>query len=313
MPSSTGAVEQSLRPADAETIRASSEPARREGQAGPVRFEVMGLSLQNIHRAEIVDRVVHAARAGEKMLLVNANAHCVTLSQTQLWMRELFARADIAFCDGAGVQLATRFLRGFTPHRTTPPEWIGAALDRLGAEARIFWLGGAPDVVAAAAAQYAARYGCVTVGTQHGFFDATAGSPESDAIVARINQSRPSVLLVNMGMPRQERWLWDHWHRLQPMVAITAGALVDHAAGRVQRPPRWVANLGVEWLVRLVREPRRLWRRYLLGLPVFGLHVLRYAVRGRSGAQGVARDERRAEPLAIVDELHRDKSETNHR
>ena len=70
-----------------------------------------------------------------------------------------------------------------------------------------------------------------------------------------------------MGMPRQERWLWETFDQLQTGVAITAGALVDHAAGRVRRPPRWVANLGVEWLVRLVREPRRLWRRYLLGLP----------------------------------------------
>jgi N-acetylglucosaminyldiphosphoundecaprenol N-acetyl-beta-D-mannosaminyltransferase len=313
MPSSTGIVEQALRPAERDPLRASSEPARREDHPAPVRFEVMGLSLQSIHREEIADRVVHAALAGQKMLLVNANAHCVTLSQTQPWMRDLFARADIAFCDGAGVQLATRFLKGFTPHRTTPPEWIGAALDRLGAEARIFWLGGAPDVVAAAAARYAVRYGCVTVGTQHGFFDAAAGSPESDAIVARINQSRPSVLLVNMGMPRQERWLWDNWHRLQPMVAITAGALVDHAAGRVQRPPRWVANLGVEWLVRLVREPRRLWRRYLLGLPVFGLHVIRYAVKGRPVLRGLARDERRSERRATAELPHRDKSETNHR
>jgi N-acetylglucosaminyldiphosphoundecaprenol N-acetyl-beta-D-mannosaminyltransferase len=84
-----------------------------------------------------------------------------------------------------------------------------------------------------------------------------------------------------MGMPRQERWLWDNWEELGPVVAITAGALVDHAAGRVRRPPRWVANLGVEWLVRLLREPRRLWRRYLLGLPVFGAYLLGYAIRGK--------------------------------
>ena len=82
MPSSTGIVEQALRTANREPISANAEPARREGQAAPARFEVMGLSLQNIHRDEIADRVVHAARAGEKMLLVNANAHCVTLSQT---------------------------------------------------------------------------------------------------------------------------------------------------------------------------------------------------------------------------------------
>ena len=241
-------------------------------------FDVMGLRLHNIHRSAIVERVVEAVDEQSKLLVVNANAHCVTLSQSEPWMRSLFAGADIAFCDGAGVQMATKILRGFTPHRTTPPEWLGAALERLGPKARVFWLGGAPEVALQAAAAFEARYDVVTAGVQHGFFDATPGSAESRAIVARINDSRATILLVNMGMPRQERWLWDNWQALSPVVAITAGALVDHAAGRVRRPPRWVANLGIEWLVRLIREPRRLWRRYLLGLPVFGTYLLGYAI-----------------------------------
>jgi N-acetylglucosaminyldiphosphoundecaprenol N-acetyl-beta-D-mannosaminyltransferase len=245
----------------------------------------MGLRLHNIHRSAIVDDVVEAVAEERKLLVVNANAHCVTLSQTEPWMRGLFAAADIAFCDGAGVQLATKILKGFTPHRTTPPEWIGAALERLGPKARVFWLGGAPDVAPQAAAAFEARYDVVTAGVQHGFFDASPDSAESRAIIARINDSRATILLVNMGMPRQERWLWDNWAQLRPVVAITAGALVDHAAGRVRRPPRWVANLGVEWLVRLLREPRRLWRRYLLGLPVFGTYLLGYAVRGKLPGQ----------------------------
>jgi N-acetylglucosaminyldiphosphoundecaprenol N-acetyl-beta-D-mannosaminyltransferase len=264
------------------------------GAAYADAFDVMGLRLHNIHRSVIVERVVEAVEGQSKLLVVNANAHCVTLSQSEPWMRGLFAEADIAFCDGAGVQVATKLLNGFTPHRTTPPEWIGSALERLGPKARIFWLGGAPDVAAQAAAAFEARYDVVTVGVQHGFFDASPDSAESRAIVARINESRPTILLVNMGMPRQERWLWDNWQALRPGVAITAGALVDHAAGRVRRPPRWVANLGVEWLVRLVREPRRLWRRYLLGLPVFGVYLLGYAIRANIPGQG------RAQPKSSV-------------
>jgi N-acetylglucosaminyldiphosphoundecaprenol N-acetyl-beta-D-mannosaminyltransferase len=268
------------------------EWAHATGPSGAPRadiFEVMGLRLHNIHRSVIVDRIVEAAQAKQKLLVVNANAHCVTLSQTEPWLRDLFSRADIAFCDGAGVQLATKFLNGFVPHRTTPPEWIGTALERLGPKARVFWLGGAADVVSVAAAHYEERFDIVTVGVQHGYFDASAGSAESRAVVARINESQPSILLVNMGMPRQERWLWDNWPELRTGVAITAGALVDHAAGRVRRPPRWVANLGVEWLVRLGREPRRLWRRYLLGLPVFGLYLIGYALRARAAQQNLGR------------------------
>ena len=243
-------------------------------------IEVMGLRMHNLHRDVIAARVVEAAAAKRKMLVVNANAHFVVLSQRNPWMRELFARADIAFCDGAGVQLAARFLTGRVPHRTTPPEWIGSVLEQLGPQASIFWLGGQQEAVEEAARRYEARYGVTTAGVQHGYFDASRDSLETLALVERINQLAPSILLVNMGMPRQEQWLWDNWDRLQPGVAVAAGALVDHAAGRVRRPPRWVANLGIEWLVRLVREPRRLWRRYVLGLPVFGIYVLRFALFG---------------------------------
>jgi N-acetylglucosaminyldiphosphoundecaprenol N-acetyl-beta-D-mannosaminyltransferase len=281
MPSSTDVVLTSVQSRDRLGSAAS-------GIAHVESFDVMGLRLHNIHRSAIVERVVEAVEEQSRLLVVNANAHCVTLSQREPWIRGLFAEADIAFCDGAGVQVATKILAGFTPHRTTPPEWIGAALERLGPKARVFWLGGAAEVARQAAAAYEARYDVVTVGVQDGYFDATPGSAESRALVARINESAPTIILVNMGMPRQERWLWDNWVDLRAGVAITAGALVDHAAGRVHRPPRWVANLGIEWLVRLIREPRRLWRRYLLGLPVFGLYLLGYAIRAKLTGQARA-------------------------
>jgi N-acetylglucosaminyldiphosphoundecaprenol N-acetyl-beta-D-mannosaminyltransferase len=273
------------------TVRPRDDAPAVSGVANAETFDVMGLRLHNIHRSAIVDSVVEAVEDHGKLLVVNANAHCVTLSQSEPWMRGLFAQADIAFCDGAGVQMATKILKGFTPHRTTPPEWIGAALERLGPKARVFWLGGAPEVAQQAAASYEARFDVVTAGVQHGYFDASPGSAESRAVIARINESRPTILLVNMGMPRQERWLWDNWQELSPVVAITAGALVDHAAGRVRRPPRWVANLGVEWLVRLIREPRRLWRRYLLGLPVFGVYLLGYAIKANLPGQDRAQSK----------------------
>jgi N-acetylglucosaminyldiphosphoundecaprenol N-acetyl-beta-D-mannosaminyltransferase len=241
--------------------------------------DIMGLRLHNLHRDVIAKRVISAVLSNQKMLVVNANANLIALSQTIHWIPDLFSKADIAFCDGAGVQFAIRILTGRTAHRTTPPEWIGTVLEALGPTASIFWLGGSDEAVAEAARRYETRYGVRTAGIQHGFFDMSKNSADSLALVERINQVAPSILLVNMGMPRQERWLWDNWECLQSGVAITAGALVDHAAGRVHRPPRWVANLGIEWIVRLVREPRRLWRRYLIGLPVFGLYVIGYALK----------------------------------
>ncbi|MDE2240251.1 MAG: WecB/TagA/CpsF family glycosyltransferase [Rhodospirillales bacterium] len=243
-------------------------------------IEIMGLRLHNLHRDVIAQQVANAALAQRKLLVVNANAHLIVQAQKQPWIANLFFEAGIAFCDGAGVQLAIRLLKGRAAHRTTPPEWIGNTLNIVGEHASVFWVGGAPEVVEEAAKRFEARFGVRTAGVHHGFFNISAGSPESEALLARIRDAKPNILLVNMGMPRQERWLYENWPMLPSCVAITGGALVDHAAGRVHRPPRWVANLGVEWLVRLSREPRRLWRRYVFGLPVFGFYMLRYALRG---------------------------------
>lgn len=248
-------------------------------------IDIMGLKLHNLHRDVIAQQVADAALSRRKLLVVNANAHLIVQAQQQPWIPELFSKAGIAFCDGAGVQLAIRLLKGRGAHRTTPPEWIGNSLSKLGQEGSIFWVGGAPDVVNEAARAFEAKYKVKTAGVQHGFFDTTPGSAESEALLAAIREASPNIVLVNMGMPRQERWLYDNWASLPSCVALTGGALVDHAAGRVHRPPRWVANLGIEWLVRLSREPKRLWRRYIFGLPVFGFYVLRYAAFGDNRVQ----------------------------
>ena len=244
-------------------------------------FQVLGVELHDLSAEDIAERVAEAVLAQRRVLVVNANAHMLTLAQRRRWLRTFFKQADIAFCDGAGVQFAARLLTGRLPHRTTPPEWIEAAARRIGPTGTVFWLGGARDVVGHAAALFAERTGTRCAGWQHGFFDARTGSADNLRIVAEINRVSPDLLVVNMGMPRQEQWLRDHWHLLNARAGITAGALVDHIAGRVRRPPRWVANMGLEWAVRLVIEPRRLWRRYLMGLPVFGGYVLRELVFGR--------------------------------
>jgi N-acetylglucosaminyldiphosphoundecaprenol N-acetyl-beta-D-mannosaminyltransferase len=246
----------------------------------PDAVEVMGLRLTNLRDDAIAANVVAAVQSRQRMLVVNANAHMLVLAQKLQWLPGLFRRADIAFCDGAGAQLAARLLTGHHLHRTTPPDWIGKALSTLGPHASVFWVGGRPEVVNEAARRFAARYNVQTAGIQHGFFDPASDSQATRELVARINRAAPSILLVNMGMPRQERWLLENFDSLPPCVAITGGAMVDHAAGVVRRPPRWVSKIGAEWLVRLIKEPRRLWRRYLLGLPLFAIYIIRFAVAG---------------------------------
>ena len=240
------------------------------------RTRLLGAELDDLSAAEVVAAIFAVLDGGGRARVINANAYMLNLTHETPWLRALFRQSEIAFFDGAGAQLAAQVLTGHRPRRTTPPEW--AAEVAAGVAQRngsVYLLGGAAEAAATAAERLATLTGVRVAGFHHGFFDATPGSPEAEAVLDEINRLRPDVLFLNMGMPRQERWLHDFWDRADVSVAVTAGALVDHLAGRVRRPPRWVADLGFEWLVRLAVEPRRLWRRYVIGLPVFGFRVLR--------------------------------------
>ena len=98
---------------------------------------------------------------------------------------------------------------------------------------------------------------------------APEGEAESRAALARVREARPDLLLVAFGAPKQEIWIHRHRAELGSAVAVGVGASLDFVAGTIPRAPRWVSRAGLEWLYRLVREPRRLWRRYLVEDPAF--------------------------------------------
>jgi N-acetylglucosaminyldiphosphoundecaprenol N-acetyl-beta-D-mannosaminyltransferase len=236
----------------------------------------MGVRVDDIAPTEIVSRALGAIERHSQLMILNVNVNLLNLASTRPWLRELFQRADIAFCDGAGVQMASWLLFGILPHRTTPPEWVSGLANALAVRGgAVYWLGGAPAVVEQAATAFERLHQVRTAGYHHGFFDLTPGSDANQRLIENINAARPDLLLVSMGMPRQERWLYDHWHLIDARIAVTAGALVDRIAGKFRRPPRWVSNIGIEWLVRLLFEPGRLWRRYLIGNALFGYRLLR--------------------------------------
>jgi len=242
---------------------------------GAGRISVLGAELEDLSADDVVARIFAALESGNRARVLNANAYMLNLTYENAWLRDLFKAAEITFFDGVGAQLAARILSGRHPRRTTPPEWvfdIARGVAKRGGS--IYMLGGEPSAAILASERLTAATGVRVAGVRDGYFDHAKGSAANGALVAEINRARPDVLFINMGMPRQERWLFDHWDQLDTPVAITAGALVDHLAGRVRRPPKWVADMGMEWLVRLAIEPARLWRRYILGLPVFGWRVV---------------------------------------
>lgn len=123
---------------------------------------------------------------------------------------------------------------------------------------RLFYLGSTEQVCAAASELVASRYPNLDIRFQNGYFS------DSQGVVDNINRHRPQLLLVGMGMPRQEQWLLQHLDSLDVGVATQAGGTLDYLVGSQARPPRWLSRLGLAWGYRLLCDPGRLWRRYLV-------------------------------------------------
>ncbi len=252
----------------------------------PGRVEVLGVGVDAVTvdglHAEI--RRLVRRRGG---VVLNANVHCLNLCYKDPALRRFFGEADLVFCDGAGVRLAARVLGGRIPGRITYADWLPRLATFVEEEdLSLFFLGARPGVAGEAAGRLRKTHpGVKIAGVRHGFFDPAPDGPENGVVVAEINAAAPDVLLLGLGMPLQERWLMENRHKLNFGVALTGGAVFDYASGNLRRGPRLLTDNGLEWLARLFIEPRRLWRRYLFGNPLFLARVIRQRLCLQAGSR----------------------------
>ena len=137
----------------------------------------------------------------------------------------------------------------------------------------MYVLGGSPGVAEQAIAIMQARHPRLSVvGFHHGYFEKTGA--ESEAVVSQIRNAQPDILVVGFGMPTQEHWIARTHPALSVPVILPCGSMIDYVAGRKTLAPGWMSNHGMEWLFRLFQEPGRLWKRYLIGNPLFMFRIL---------------------------------------
>jgi N-acetylglucosaminyldiphosphoundecaprenol N-acetyl-beta-D-mannosaminyltransferase len=231
---------------------------------GTVAF--LGLTLQPKSMPEMNQLVEQGIRERQKWIIANLNLHSVYLFHRYPKLREFYSRADYTYVDGMPLVALGR-LYGYPlqrEHRVTNADWT-VPLMQLAAEKgwRVFNVGSPRQVAEKCAAELRRLYPTLQLEVSDGYFDARADSAENEALIGRINAYRPDLLLVGMGMPRQEFWTQDNCARLDARVILSSnGAAFDHVAGAVPTPPRWTGRIGLEWLFRLVNEPRRLFTRY---------------------------------------------------
>jgi N-acetylglucosaminyldiphosphoundecaprenol N-acetyl-beta-D-mannosaminyltransferase len=245
------------------------------------KINLLGVHVDALSVDELHERIGAAVAKRDHLLVLYVNAHGLNLSYEHRWLREFLNQAAVVGPDGVGVAVAARMLGERPPERIALTDWIwdlgGFAAER---DMSLFLVGGAPGVAERAADELRRRHPRVrVVGTHHGYFDKAREGSESRLVVDAINAAHPDILLVGFGMPIQEHWIKENWAGIDAAVGITGGAVMDYVSGTTRRGPAWMTGHGLEWLSRLVIEPRRLWRRYLLGNPVFLLRILRQRLR----------------------------------
>ncbi|HWP83578.1 MAG TPA: WecB/TagA/CpsF family glycosyltransferase, partial [Terriglobia bacterium] len=191
--------------------------------------------------------------------------HGVTEAQRDFGFRAVLNAADLVVPDGMPLVWLGR-LRGYPlERRVYGPELMLAFCQQTAHKGyRHFFYGGAPGVADALARSLAKRFpGLVVAGTYSPPFRPLTAAEDAE-VSEYIQRAKPDVLWVGLSTPKQERWMHEHRPRLRVPVMVGVGAAFDIHTGRLRQAPRWMRERGLEWLFRLLQEPRRLWRRYLV-------------------------------------------------
>ena len=240
-------------------------------------IELLDIRIQDLPKADLLNVIVAGAKGARQLLVCYANVHAFNLAAHDARFKRILQGADILYCDGVGLKLGAKLDGQQLTNRNTAPDWVPElAVACEQADLSLFIVGAASGIAERAANKLRETAPELhIVGVHDGYFDKTNTSVENDAVIQAINRAAPDILIIGFGMPLQEYWIEENRSRLGAKILLPVGGMINYLAGNVYRAPRWITDYGLEWLARLVVEPRRLWRRYVLGNPTFLWRVLR--------------------------------------
>jgi N-acetylglucosaminyldiphosphoundecaprenol N-acetyl-beta-D-mannosaminyltransferase len=233
------------------------------------------LWVDSLTFAEALDEIEALVAAGRGGSVFTPNVDHVVKVDDNLSFREAYAAASLSLADGQPLVWTSRLLGAPLPAKISGSDLLLPLMERAAARRwRVYLLGGGEGVAEKAARVLRERLGVNVVGCDAPRISLEPNPAEDEPLMERIRSANPQLLLVALGAPKQELWLHRAGPRIRPTVGIGVGASLDFVAG-ARRAPRWVSRVGLEWFFRLMQEPRRLGRRYLVDDPKFLLILYR--------------------------------------
>lgn len=223
----------------------------------------------------ILECIKLAVANNRRITCANFNINSFNLSIQLPWYYEFLQRAEIAHCDGSGILMSFGLLGVQVPrkYRVSYTKLLPEVLNLCDRHSlSLYLLGASEKNLNLALKNIREFYPNINVSGRHGYFNLD-DVEENRKVVKSINEVKPHILLVGMGMPRQENWVIRYREFLHTNAILLGGAAIDRLAGDVEDCPSFISDIGLEWLFRLAREPRRLANRYLIGNPAFLLQI----------------------------------------
>lgn len=233
----------------------------------PAALNIRSIRLTNLAMEDALNAIDAALARHVPTRIAFVNADCVNIAARSKGYRQDLEAMDWVFVDGIGMKLAGKILDQPVRANVNGTDLFPLICAELALRGRsIFLLGAKPGVPEAVARWAKDRFpGLVIVGTQHGYFRVE----ETPSVISRIREAHTDVLFVAMGVPQQEAWINQHMNSTGANIAIGVGGLFDYFSGTIPRAPLWMRQNGLEWLFRVIQEPHRLGKRYLVGNWVF--------------------------------------------
>ncbi len=244
------------------------------------RVRVLNGVFDPLTLQQTVDFVSEALRAGRGGWVCTLNVSMLIFMRRDARLQAFADDAMLVVADGQPLVWTAPLFGGRLPERVPGIDLMHSLCEQAARDDHLVWcLGSQQDVLAAAMNALRARYPGLRIEGSDGYFQPEDAAARADAI----RESGTRLLFVGMGTPRQERFITEQWARLGAVIAVGVGGSFDVTAGVVRRAPAWMGRLGLEWLVRLLQEPRRLLPRYAYTNLAFGLLIAQTLWRRCSG------------------------------
>jgi N-acetylglucosaminyldiphosphoundecaprenol N-acetyl-beta-D-mannosaminyltransferase len=248
---------------------------------GSIReINAFSIKINPLCRTDFLSLIASGIRDGKQIAQFGVNSATINDIVRNEEFRVVINNADLVHIDGMSVLWALRSFGYDIPERVATPDLADDVLDLANREKMsIFLFGAKESILSLCCSNISAKYPDLKIsGSRNGYYQ----PEEEQSIFDLINEAEPDILLLGMSSPKKELFFESYRHRLKAKYILGVGGYFDIVSGRIKRAPRWMQNSGMEWLYRLMQEPRRLWKRYLIGIFQFFWLVTKEKLRRRN-------------------------------